>query len=114
MRAVLDQAQLGRIAERIWTEGQNQPVSWPIGTRVGVFRTDDRLAWRTPHGDWTAELRCSRGGRQLCLWVWHMGVYVGRYAPLTGWRDAGEPSGSQQFRARPRPLPVRLPLAGRA
>jgi hypothetical protein len=112
--AVIDRTQLSRIAERIWTEGRQNPVSWPVGTRVGVFRTDDRVAWRTEHGDWTAELRRSRGGRQVYLSVFHQGVYVGHYAALTGWRDATERSRVHRLRSRPLslPLPLPLPLAG--
>jgi hypothetical protein len=105
-RAVMERALLSRTAERIWTEGRNNPVSWPVGTRVGVFRTDDRVAWRTPHGGWTAELRRSRGGRHLYLSLFHMGVYVGRYDSVAGWRDATDRSRVHQLRARSLPLPL--------
>jgi hypothetical protein len=106
MRAVMDRDLFSRAAERIWTEGRNNPLSWPVGTNAGVFRTDDRVTWRTADGVWTVELRRSRRGRHLYLSVFHAGVYVGRYDSLSGWCDATERSRVGQLRARSLPLPL--------
>jgi hypothetical protein len=106
MRVTNDGGLLSRAAERIWSEGRNNPLSWPVGTNVGVFRTDDRVTWRTADGVWTAELRRSRRGRHLYLSVFHAGVVVGHYDALSGWRDATERSRVHQLRARSLPLPL--------
>jgi hypothetical protein len=61
----LEQTELGRAAERIWTEDRANPVHWAIRTSFGQFRTADRHTWHTDDGVWAAELRQSRRGRHV-------------------------------------------------
>jgi hypothetical protein len=98
MRAVLDPALLGRVAQRIWAEGLANPLDWAIRTSVGPFTTTDRTTWQTLDHTWTAELRRSRNRSHLYLALFHDGTYVGRY-DAAGWRAASSRSRVRHLRS---------------
>ncbi len=90
--------ELGRAAGRVWAEGRANPVDWSIATQLGVFTTDDKLTWRTPAAEWTAELRRSRNGRHWFLALFEGGVYRGRY-DTSGWHAATHRRRIRQLRS---------------
>jgi len=102
MHAQVDSAALGRVADRIWSEGRANPIDWIIRTQLGTFTTSDRATWRSG-GHWTAELRRSRHGRHAYLALFEQGVYRGRY-DNRGWHDASDRSRVRQLRSYQLPL----------
>ena len=104
MRVHVDQAELARVAERIWTTGRGNIPWWSVGTTVGAFETEDRLTWRTTDGAWTAQLRRSKHGQHIYLVLFDEGAYLGRYDARTGWHGATTRSRVRQLRSLPLPL----------
>jgi hypothetical protein len=104
MRARIEDAALGRAAERIWSEGRVNPLDWEISTTLGRFTTRDRATWYTDSGDWAAELRRSRNRRHVYLALFERGVYRGRY-DATGWHAVTDRKRVRQLRS------LRLPPA---
>ena len=96
---------LGRAAGRIWMEGRANPVDWEVNTVLGTFLTEDRGAWRTAAGDWTAELRRSRHGRHWYLALFERGAYRGRY-DARGWHAATDRKRVQRASMRSFQLPL--------
>jgi hypothetical protein len=96
-------------AQKLFAEGRANPIGFACVTWVGVWRTDDRVTWRTEDGAWQAQLERSNSGRHVSLAMFHHGVYQGR-------QDASGfhlPTGQGRAR-RPRAAArsLRLPLAG--
>ena len=92
-------------AQKLFAEGRVSPMSIPCVTWLGVWRTDDRVTWRTADDAWLAQLERSNSGRHVSLAIYHHGVYLGR-------QDASGfhvPTGQSRAR-RPRPAARSLPL----
>ena len=91
--------------QKLWAEGRANPVSLPVGTWIGCFRTDDRQCWRSTDGVWQAQLERSRVGGDVSLAFFCRGDYVGRF-DQRGWHAAG----ANSRRRRPRAVVGSLPL----
>ena len=96
-------AELSRVAGRLWSEGRANPIDWEIRSPVGVFTTRDRATWTTESGNWTAELRRSRNGRHRFLAMFEGGLYRGRY-DAGGWHAATDRKRVRQLRSYQLPL----------
>jgi hypothetical protein len=105
MRTRLEQGQLARAAERLWSEGRSNPVHWVVRTSFGQFNTADRRTWHTDDLVWAAELRRSRRGQHVYLALFQRGVYLGRY-DASGWHDAAARRRARQLKLRSLPLPL--------
>jgi hypothetical protein len=91
-------------AQKLWAERAN-PMSMPIGTWIGCFRTDDHLIWRSTDGVWQAQLERSNRGGHVSLAFFCRETRVGRFDDR-GWHA---PSAHRRHQ-RPRPLFRSLPL----
>ena len=94
---------LGRAAERVWSEGRVNPIDWVVRSPLGSFSTEDRATWHTESGEWTAELRRSRNGHHWFLALFQSGVYRGRY-DASGWHAATDRKRVRHLRSYQLPL----------
>ncbi len=94
---------LGRAAERVWSQGRVNPIGWEVRSPLGTFSTRDRATWHTDSGEWSAELRRSRNGRHLFLALFEEGVYRGRY-DASGWHAATDRRRVRHLRSHQLPL----------
>jgi hypothetical protein len=96
-------------AQKLWSEGRANPVSLPVGTWIGCFKTDDRQIWRSTDGVWQAQLERSTNGQHVSLAFFCRGSYAGRFDER-GWHAPS--AASRRRRPRPATGSLRLPLAG--
>jgi hypothetical protein len=95
-------------AQKLWAEGRANPVSLPVGTWIGCFKTEDRQTWRSTDGVWQAQLERSPNGSHVSLAFWCRDAYVGRFDER-GWHAPKAGARRRRPRAAVRSLP--LPLA---